>query len=117
MNVAIRIRDYSQLREAIAARRRQLGLRQLDLDEKSGLMSGYVGKIEANVRKLGDISLPNLLAGLDCDLYLCPRSDAAPVDHRGLSACSADRIEQRSLPKPDAPVQRLALPKPMESRS
>jgi hypothetical protein len=93
--VAIRIRDYTQLRQAIAARRRQLGLRQLDLDEKSGLMSGYSGKIEAGVRKLGDISMPFLLAGLDCDLLLAPRSAVAPVDHQGLSASSADRFDHR----------------------
>jgi hypothetical protein len=38
------------------------------------------------------LSLPMILAGLDCDLLLCPRSDAAPVDHRGHSADKADRI-------------------------
>jgi hypothetical protein len=79
VTVAIRIRDYSQLTQALAARRRQLGLRQLDLDEKSGLQSGYSGKIEANIRKLGDLSLPMILAGLDADLLLCPRSAGAPV--------------------------------------
>jgi hypothetical protein len=84
---AIRIRDYSQLRDAIAARRQQLGLRQLDADEKSGLQTGYFGKIECGVRKLGDLSLPMVLAGLDCDLYLAPRS--------------ADRFERRALPKPE----------------
>lgn len=80
MAVAIRVRDYSQLRQVLAARRRQLGLTQLEADDKSGLMSGYVGKIECGVRKLGDLSLPMLLAGLDCDLYLAPRSDEpAPI--------------------------------------
>jgi hypothetical protein len=83
MTVAIRIRDYSQLTQALAARRRQLGLRQLDLDEKSGLQSGYAGKVEAGIRKLGDLSLPMILAGLDCDLYLAPRSSTTPVEARG----------------------------------
>jgi hypothetical protein len=64
----------------------------LDLDEKSGLMSGYSGRVESNVRKLGDLSLPMILAGLDCDLLLCPRSDIAPVEHRGLSGDKADRF-------------------------
>jgi hypothetical protein len=100
VTVAIRIRDYSQLTQALAARRRQLGLRQLDLDEKAGLMSGYSGKIEAGIRKLGDISLPNLLAGLDADLFLAPRSETTPVEARGMSANSADRITHRQTGDP-----------------
>jgi hypothetical protein len=87
MTVAVRIRDYSQLRAAIAARRRQLGLRQLDLDEKSSLQSGYSGKVEAGVRHLGPLSLPMLLAALDCDLLLAPRSDVAPVDASRPGSC------------------------------
>ena len=96
MNVAVRCRDYSQLRQALAARRRQLGLRQLDLDEKSGLQNGYSGKIEKGIRKLGDLSLPMILAGLDCDLLLAPRSSIAPVEERQLSACSAERHDHRA---------------------
>ena len=83
MRIAVRIRSYEELQSALAARRRQLGLRQLELDEKSGLMSGYSGKLEVGVRKLGSVSLPNILAGLDADLMLCPRSDVAPVEQRG----------------------------------
>jgi hypothetical protein len=90
MKVAVRIRDYDQLAGALAARRRQLGLRPLDLDEKAGLQGGYAGKIESQTRRLGPLSLPMLLAGLDCDLLLCPRS--APVEHRGLSGDKADRF-------------------------
>jgi hypothetical protein len=78
----------------LAARRRQLGLRQLDLDEKAGLMSGYSGKIEAGIRKLGDISLPNLLAGLDADLYLAPRSSTTPVEARQGSAGAVQHHRQ-----------------------
>jgi hypothetical protein len=98
---AIRIRNYSQLREAIAYRRQQLGLRQLEADEKSGLQSGYFGKLEAGCRKFGDLSLPMALAALDCDLYLAPRSAVAPVEDRGLSADNADRVEHRALPPLD----------------
>ena len=98
MNVAVRCRDYSQLRQALAARRRQLGLRQLDLDEKSGLQNGYSGKLEKGIRKLGDLSLPMLLAGLDRDLLLAPRSDAAPVETRQFSADSAGLLERRASP-------------------
>jgi hypothetical protein len=71
--IAVRVRDYDQLRAAIAARRRELGLRQLEVDDRSGCQPGYQGKIEAGCRKLGDLSLPMILAGLDLDLYVAPR--------------------------------------------
>jgi hypothetical protein len=99
MTVAIRIRDYDQLRQAIAARRRQLGLLQLEADERSGCQPGYQGKIECGVRKLGDLSLPMILAGLDCDLYLAPRSDALPLaEPRPLSPAKAGSFERVALP-------------------
>jgi len=80
----LKIRSYDQLRSALASRRMQLGLRQLDLDEKSCLMSGYSSKIEVGIRKLGNISLPNLLAALDADLVLIPRSPTdAPAERTG----------------------------------
>jgi hypothetical protein len=100
MKIAVRIRSYEELQSALAARRRQLGLRQLDLDVKSGLMSGYSGKIEVGIRKLGSVSLPMILAALDADLLLVPRSETAPVEHRGLSAETADRHIHRPTGDP-----------------
>jgi hypothetical protein len=97
MIAALRIRDYSQLREALAARRRQLGLTQLEADDKSGLMSGYFGKIECGLRKLGDLSLPMALAALDCDLYLAPRSaEPARLEQR----CGSAGLVGAARPKP-----------------
>lgn len=101
MTCAVRIRDYTQLTQALAARRRQLGLRQLDADEKSGLQPGYFGKIECHDRHFGPLSLPMALAALDVDLLLCPRSEAAPVETRGLSAGTADRFEHRHTGEPE----------------
>jgi hypothetical protein len=89
---AIRCRTYQELTAALAARRRQLGLRQLDADEKSGLQTGYVGKIESHVRHLGPLSLPMLCAAYDIDILVAPRSEIAPVEHRGLSGDKADRF-------------------------
>jgi hypothetical protein len=94
MTVAVRIRSYDQLTQALAARRRQLGLRQLDADEKSGLQPGYFGKIECHDRCLGPLSLPMALAALDVDLYLAPRSDVAPVDDRQLSAGRVQHLDR-----------------------
>jgi hypothetical protein len=93
---AIRIRDYSQLREAIAIRRQQLGLRQLDADEKSGLQSGYFGKIECGLRKLGNLSLPMVLAALDLDLYVAPRSAVAPASEQSTGSAAGSGYDRRS---------------------
>lgn len=99
MTVAVRIRDYRQLTEALAARRRQLGLTQLETDDKSGLMTGYVGKLECGVRKLGDVSLPMLLAGLHADLYLAPRSgEPAPIEAR----CGSAGMVRHLAPNPSS---------------
>jgi transcriptional regulator with XRE-family HTH domain len=84
MPVAVRIRDYDQLTSALAARRRQLGLRQLEAVDLSGCQPGYQGKIESQTRRLGPLSLPMILAALDCDLLLCPRSPTvSPVERTG----------------------------------
>jgi hypothetical protein len=84
VTVAIRCRTYEQLTSAFAARRRQLGLRQLDADEKAGLQSSYVGKLEIGTRKLGALSLPMLLAAYDLDILLVPRSSTvSPVERTG----------------------------------
>jgi hypothetical protein len=79
VTVAIRIRDYDQLRQALIVRRRQLGLTQLEVDQRSSLQDQYCGKLEIGTRHLGKLSLPMLLCALDLDLYVAPRSDAAPV--------------------------------------
>jgi hypothetical protein len=98
MVAAIRCRNYQELVGALAARRRQLGLRQLDCDERAGLQGGYTGKIEAKVRKLGDLSLPMLCAALDVDILVAPRSESAPIEREQLSADKADRTDSRALP-------------------
>ena len=98
MAAALACRSYDQLVQALAARRRQLGLRQLDVDEKSGLQSGYTGKIEAKVRRLGDLSLPMLCAALDVDILVAPRSEAAPIERPQLSAERADQFDRRAAP-------------------
>jgi len=96
VTVAVRIRDYSQLTQALAARRRQLGLRQLEVDELSSLPSGYQGKIEACCRSLGKLSLPMILAALDCDLYLGPRRADEDLTQRDRTG-SAGRVYHAKL--------------------
>jgi transcriptional regulator with XRE-family HTH domain len=85
--IAIRCRDYDQLRGALAARRRQLGLTQLQVDQRAGLQDQYCGKLEIGTRMLGNLSLPMLCAALDVDILVAPRSSASPVDRTG--SCGA----------------------------
>jgi hypothetical protein len=98
VKVGVRIRDYDQLVGALAARRRALGLRQLEVDQRAGLQSAYCGKLEIKTRKLGPLSLPMLLAALDADLLLVPRSEAVPLEPRSLGARDAGSFDRRALP-------------------
>lgn len=62
--------DYPQLRALIAARRRELGLRQLHVDDIAGLQGGYTGKLECGDRHFGDMSLGSILGALGVGLAL-----------------------------------------------
>lgn len=71
---AIRCRTYRDLTQALAARRRQLGLTQLECDARAGLQDQYTGKLEIGTRHLGKLSLPMLCAALEVDILVAPRS-------------------------------------------
>lgn len=78
------IRDYPALIEAIRARMADLGLRHLHLDAKAGLADGHASKILCSVggkgwKVLGPVSLPLILATLDCHLALVPNAEKSPV--------------------------------------
>lgn len=57
--------NYRGLMDALKARRKELGLSQLEVDDKSGLQDGYCGKLEVwdrdSGRRLGPVSLDLLL--------------------------------------------------------
>jgi hypothetical protein len=69
------ITDYRGLRAAIAARRKELGLTQNDLDYLAYLADGHVGKLECGTKRYGDISLTATLAALRVALLLVPVED------------------------------------------
>jgi hypothetical protein len=96
---AIRVRDYDQLCQAIAARRRSLGLTQLEVDDLSGCQSGYQGKIEAQVRRFGSLSLPMILAALGLDLYVALRNPCEDLSGAMPRVGSAGRI---GAPRPQS---------------
>lgn len=66
MREVYRWRNYEEMRLAIIARRRRMGLSQLVVDEIAGLQSGYTAKIEAGARikNLGPLSLTLLMGAL-----------------------------------------------------
>jgi GrpB-like predicted nucleotidyltransferase (UPF0157 family) len=96
---AIRCRTYQQLTQALAARRRQLGLTQLDVDARAGLQSSYTGKLEIGTRHLGSLSLPMLCAALDIDILVMPRSAVARA--RAATSCIsiANRTRRATMAK------------------
>jgi len=76
----MRVRTLEELILAFRARREELGLSQLELDDLAGLQDGYTGKIEAGPvrgRSFGEVSLPLILDALGVRLVLVPK-DAAP---------------------------------------
>ena len=97
MTVAIRCKDYSQLLQALNARRQALGLTMEVFDERSGLTGGYSAKVFCGMRRFGEMSLPVVLQTLGVELLIA-MPPAAPVEER-LSCDSADRFERRALPK------------------
>jgi predicted transcriptional regulator len=58
------IREYSDLRKALAGRRRDLGLSQLATDEIAGVQSGYTAKLEVGIKNFGEMSLSSVLGAL-----------------------------------------------------
>jgi hypothetical protein len=87
---ALRVRDYDGLTRALDQRRRELGLRMADLDQRSGVADGYSAKLICGMRRFGEMSLPAILGALECDLVVVPRQSASPpVERRSLSADKA----------------------------
>lgn len=67
------IRDYAGLLKAIDARRREMGIPHLELDELAELPAGYTGKLfsradKRNARVLGRESLGKILRALGLNL-------------------------------------------------
>lgn len=69
------IRNYAELKSALNARRVELKMTMLELDELAGLQQGYSGKLfsmAASSRNFGPISLGNVLKALGVELIILP---------------------------------------------
>jgi hypothetical protein len=71
------VKSYRGLIEAFVARRKDLGLPQLEVDYRAGLPDGYTGKIEkydkTYGRKIGPLSLDCMLGALGLELVVIER--------------------------------------------
>ncbi len=67
------IRSYDELRAAIDARRKMLGMTMRDLDHKSGCQEGYSAKLIAGVKNRGPASFEWITGALGIDLVIIER--------------------------------------------
>jgi predicted transcriptional regulator len=91
------VEEYSDFLRAIANRRKELGLSQLDLDYKIGWADGYTGKIESFMRNAGAMSLAAALAALGLEIAVEPIADADDIDAAVLAAMPRLPAEVYSL--------------------
>lgn len=70
MSEIARVSDYDGLVKALRARRIELGLTHLAVDEIAGLQTGYTGKIECGIKRLGVMSLTAILGALKVEMAL-----------------------------------------------
>lgn len=82
---AMVITDHDSIVRVFRTRRLALGINQLAFDERTGLPSGYQGKLEAmltrpdakNARGIGRTSLPLVLGALRAELVMVPAGSVA----------------------------------------
>jgi len=109
---AIKVETPSEIRDALAARRRQLGLRQLELDDMAGVQAGYSGKVEKNIRGFGDMSLSCIMGALGFELLLVERPEPhqTPKAILGNLRESLDRLGLDLVFVEKARLKRLSAP-------
>ena len=98
-----RVTTLEAIVTACQARRKQLGLPQLAVDDLSGLHSGYTAKLECGLKGLGKLSLPLLLGALKLELAVVPQSrlhqslkQASSLASSATSALSTDYFRRRT---------------------
>jgi hypothetical protein len=94
------LRCWDGLVDALAERRRQLGLTQLDLDDRAGFQSGYTGKLEAwlgrSGRVAGTVTLPLWLEALGVVLVVVDAPASASI-RRLLEEAGRPKVSGKTL--------------------
>lgn len=90
------IRNYDDLHRALRARVDEVNISRTAIDELSGLPDGYAGKLlgNAQVKKLGPLSMGALLQALGLKLHLVEDTDQ--------SARMCERWKERQRVRPAA---------------
>lgn len=84
--------------ECLAARRYELGITQRAIDQIAGLADGHTSKIECGTKRLGDISLPALLATLGLRIAIVAEDERLPERtriHADTAQCAFQRAARR----------------------
>lgn len=113
------IESYSDLVAALRARRKALGLSQLELDLIAGWAEGYASKLEMSdrpdprpgARSLGKESLPIALGALQAKLVLVPDGSLEirnPVSARERGIRGADARQRNTTPERRREIARKA---------
>jgi hypothetical protein len=103
------VRDMGALQDACARARKRRGISQWELDQRSGVQNGYVGKLEAwrtpvYGRMLGSVSLPLVLEALGLALLVVEVRSVAPRE-----PADDEAPEQLILPLRGGKINRRAL--------
>lgn len=88
------IRDFETLRAALAQRKRDLRMSNLELDHVAKLQSGYTGKIMCGTKRPGDMSLPALLGALGAELVLVPSRAGEPAEVKAEHGAARDALKK-----------------------
>ena len=72
------VASITELSQALAHRRYQLGMTSRVVDDLAGLADGHTSKLECGTKNLGDVTLPALLATYGLKLVLVASDDDVP---------------------------------------
>lgn len=107
MQIVARIATYPELRDALRARRQELGLTQLELDYLSGVQDGWTGKAECSAKRWGQMSLACALGALGLRVVLVEDESGIPRQTAEMAAMSRRRpakLPPAALATPDATI-------------
>ncbi|MBG0795892.1 hypothetical protein IYY11_21270 [Methylocystis sp. H62] len=88
MRVVGECTSLSELMKLVAARRYELRIASLALDQAVGVADGYVSKLECGMKRPGEMSLPSILGALGLKLQVIADDDALPASVRALVGTS-----------------------------
>lgn len=87
------VSTYAELRRVVAARRGELRLSQLAVDDRAGLQDGYVSKLECGDRCFGDMSFDAVMGTLGLTFVAVRSSPAHEVGSSTIRRAAIERLK------------------------